>query len=875
MTNDDPPKNSPTEPADDLSPPTVIGGGIDGSSEPAQKTIAHFTLLRLLGSGGQGEVYLAVDNRLHRKVALKLLSRRLDFVDPTLRSRIVARFAREAEVASRLDHPGICSVYEFGEAHGLPWIAMQLVDGSSLQQRIAESHATKGPDAPAQHDEFISTVAIPDVRRDDASRSPGASRTGGPARPEILRIVRFFESAADALHEAHEAGLVHRDIKPGNLMVTPTGGAMILDFGLAHDERGDGPQLTMTGDFMGTPAYMSPEQLAANRIRVDRRSDIYSLGVALFESLTLQRPFESPTREGLYRKINFEPTPSLRRLNAEIPKDLEVVVHRCLEKNPDRRYQTARGLADDLRRFQRFEPIQARSTGAVTRLTLWARRNPVIASLGSALFLFLVAGLAWTTWKNKELDQTNRLLVTKTNEAVGALAEARRMADVRLMAEAQRDIEDLWPLGRALIPRIDAFQSRYRALVERLAEHERALRKLEALGRPPSAPHESWTFPEPDANFLAWKHEVLTELVRDLGRFVNAPDGGLAELRKRREASEALVFATLVDAESRWKACADRMRRNERYRGFVVRPQEGLVPLGPDPSSGHEEFLHWASHERGAPYPHRDAAGLLTPFDATTGIILVLLPAKTFLQGAQASSADKANYDSSAEEDESPPHPVSLTSYFIGKFEITRAQWMRMSGGHDPSYWTAKTSGGRLDDEGCLMRPLENVTWFRARQLLTRFGLAVPTESQWEFAARGGTTSPWSFGDDVFQCAKYANLADESFLEGFGAGVIYEQGIQDGFPMTAPVGSFAPNGYGLYDVHGNIWEWCEDAFGPYEGGHTPGTGLLLKSSTAERVFRGGCFSYLAVRARSANRDKLLPETPLYNLGLRAARAVEP
>ncbi len=230
-----------------------------------EERIGPYRLVKELGRGGMGVVYLAEDTRIKRRVALKVLSPQ--FASST---HLLMRFRREAEVASRIDHPGICAVYEADVDREVPYIAMRLVDGQTLQQWIAIS---KNPTGEVSAGEAPHTVtALPGGKADDApaptpadSRASKDSKTSTASstqkRKEIVRVIHLMEKIARALHVAHEAGLIHRDIKPGNIMVTGEGEPVLLDFGLARADDEESHQLTQTGSLMGTPAYMSPEQL--------------------------------------------------------------------------------------------------------------------------------------------------------------------------------------------------------------------------------------------------------------------------------------------------------------------------------------------------------------------------------------------------------------------------------------------------------------------------------------------------------------------------------------------------------------------------------------------------------------------------------------
>jgi len=323
-------------------------------------TLGPYRLLEELGRGGQAVVHLAEDTRLGRRVALKLLTGLGPLSETAMR-----RFKREAEVASRLDHPGICAVFDAGVEKGTPYIAMQHVDGTTLADRF------------------------------DASRKEGESTTGSTTRSEIQDLIHLVEKAARALHAAHEAGIVHRDVKPGNIMVTPGGDPVLLDFGLAAGEDSGLVTLTATGDAPGTLAYMSPEQLAEKPVQLDRRTDVYSLGVTLYEGLTRRRPFRAETREAMYQAIQYATPENPRRLNPHLSRDLKAVLETALEKDRNRRYQTALDFAEDLRRVREMEPVAARPPGAFGRTLRWARRRPMRAALVvvAVLGIPLITGL--------------------------------------------------------------------------------------------------------------------------------------------------------------------------------------------------------------------------------------------------------------------------------------------------------------------------------------------------------------------------------------------------------------------------------------------------------------------------------------------------
>ena len=378
------------------------------TSSGVGQCIGPYLLEAELGRGGQGVVYQARDIRLGRTVALKLMEGQGAFADQRL-----TRFRREAEAASRLDHPGICGVYEAGVADGHAFIAMRFVTGETLAARIARMKRRERPE-PLQWRVQLSSTEEPGARDGHAGRvvEDRSPPTSSVDRAGIVALLGIFGKAAVALHAAHEAGVLHRDIKPGNIMIDKDGQPVLLDFGLAHVEDNEGESLTRTGDVFGTPAYMSPEQVSGLRHQLDRRSDVYSLGVSLYESLVLRRPFEAPTRQVLYQAILSEEPQDPRRLNPLISRDLKVVLETALAKERDGRYQTALDFARDLEALGEGRPIAARPVGFAGRIWRWAKRHPAAAVLvlTVALGAPLVTGLAGFIWASlPSLERTRQM----------------------------------------------------------------------------------------------------------------------------------------------------------------------------------------------------------------------------------------------------------------------------------------------------------------------------------------------------------------------------------------------------------------------------------------------------------------------------------
>ncbi len=336
------------------------------ASSPQARAAARYEIIDVLGVGGQGRVFEAIDRKLGRRVALKRLESRR--VTP-LRLR---RFQREAEAIARIDHPGIAEVLDASfdpDGDAEPFLVMRLIPGRDLAATLRERRTPRS----APRDSTL--LPVPPI-----------------CAADVDDVLSYFAEAARALHAAHEAGVVHRDVKPGNLMVRPDRGAVLLDFGLAFVE--DEETLTVEGSSLGTPEYMAPEQIARGSEAADRRSDLYSLGVSLCECLTGERPFRAATGIGLQKAIAEGHTHSPVRRQALVKRDLAIVVETAMDVDPKRRYPTALELAEDLDRVRRRESILARAPSAWSRVRRFGEREPRLAVALAVLFSTLVAGLA-------------------------------------------------------------------------------------------------------------------------------------------------------------------------------------------------------------------------------------------------------------------------------------------------------------------------------------------------------------------------------------------------------------------------------------------------------------------------------------------------
>ncbi|MCR9245002.1 MAG: serine/threonine protein kinase [bacterium] len=330
--------------------------------ETGTTIIGPFELLTELGRGAQGTVWRARDRRLGREVALKILHR------DGRRLGGQQRLEREALLAARLDHPSLATVFAVGEHAGCAWLAMRYVPGESLAAILANERATM--------DRQGRCVRLPHLL--EAARE----------REAIHAIVRFFAHAARALEVAHSRGIVHRDVKPGNLMVDPDGKPVLVDFGLARDHESSAACLTGTGEQLGTPAYMAPEQLAPGAGSPGPTADIWGLAVVMFEALTGVHPFGAATREAILATIRDCDPPALRHLNPAVPRGLATVLHVALQKDPRRRHRSIAAFADDLELVAAGEPPTCRPPGAARRLASWSRKHPVLSVTATLALVF-------------------------------------------------------------------------------------------------------------------------------------------------------------------------------------------------------------------------------------------------------------------------------------------------------------------------------------------------------------------------------------------------------------------------------------------------------------------------------------------------------
>jgi serine/threonine protein kinase/WD40 repeat protein len=376
--------------------------------------LGDYRILREVGRGGMGVVYEAEQVSLGRRVALKVLP-----FAAVLDPRHLQRFHNEARAAAGLHHPNVVPVHAVGCERGVHYYAMQFIDGQSLAAVIAElRRQADGAPAPT------------------APRAETVARTAGLTTERVGRDAAFCRAAArlglqaaEALDYAHEMGVVHRDVKPGNLLLDGRGRVWVADFGLAR-VQGDGA-VTRTGDRVGTLRYMSPEQCGGLPEAIDRRTDVYSLGVTLYELLTLEPAFDSSDRVALAAQIvRTDPRPP-RRLNPAVPADLETIVLKAAAKDATDRYATARELADDLRSFLEDRPIKARPPGLVTRLRRWAgRHRAVVLTAAAALAVLLAAAVAG-------LAVSYALLAAEGDRTRVAERESRRRLWDALVAQAR------------------------------------------------------------------------------------------------------------------------------------------------------------------------------------------------------------------------------------------------------------------------------------------------------------------------------------------------------------------------------------------------------------------------------------------------------
>jgi len=828
-----------------------LGAGIATGPEPER--IGPYRVLEKLGEGGMGAVYLCQqDQPVRMRVAVKLV--RVGMAT----KEVLARFEAERQALALMNHPGIARVLGAGAtADGWPYFVMEHVPGVTLLRYC---------------DEYRLSV-----------------------RERLGLLVQI----AEAVQHAHHKGVIHRDLKPQNVLVTVQDGKAvpkIIDFGLAKATRSpltDATLYTEQGRVLGTPEYMSPEQADLTGLDVDTRTDVYALGVILYELLTGELPFDPAVlrRAGLaemQRVIReVEPRrPSTRvptsvgarktadRRRTDVPKlvselrgELDWITLKALAKDRTRRYATPLELAADVSRHLRGEPVLAGAPSGLYRVRKFVSRHRTGVTALATVVMALAVGLAVALHARGQLalalvdrEQEAKRARASAEQAERSLEELRLLADVTALPDLVREADhDLWPAFPDRLPALRRWLARAEDLRGREADHRARLAALdEQLARPDLDPTE-----REETRWRRHHEELLVAGLRALaGTRLDAPT--LDSVRRRIADAERAAHDMRVTHAEAWRRAIATIADPAlcpRYGGAQIDPVPGLVPLGRNEHTRLYEFWHPASGDR-----PEWAEGGSTRVTARTGMVLVLVPAGTFWMGAQSQDRTARNHDPEARKGEAPVRQVSLDAFFIARHEVTQAQWERWTG-ERPSAW--REGMNPRDVPVGDTNPVESVSWQCCVEVLLRVGLGLPTEAQFEYACRAGTSSPFSTGDDVASLRGAANIADEGSKGTFRSNWLFEADFDDGHAVTAPVGSFAANGFGLFDMAGNVSEWCLDEALDYDVDPRPRDGARIGDGTGPRTFRGGSYYTPAYAARSAFRASTTAGHSVPMVGVRA------